>query len=130
VHSPNQRLFRTIEGNFLPGMSRPAAIVLTVRNWETGAPEDWIALSVRPSYSSTFDDVARLGSQRANWVWLLTALLLLVVLVNAVGVGMCVRLGSSIAAAIDDLSGAAVYSAIDDDGFGSARLRYEKEDKT
>jgi serine phosphatase RsbU (regulator of sigma subunit) len=107
VHSPNQRVFRTIEGNFLPGMTRPAAVVLTVRNWETGAPEDWIVYSVRPSYSSTFHDMARLGSQLANWVWLLTSLLLLVVLVNAAGVGMCIRLGSSIATAIDDLSRAA-----------------------
>jgi len=107
VHSPSQRVFRTIEGNFLPGMTRPATVVLTVRNWETGAPEDWIAYSVRPSYSSTLDDMARLGSQLANWVWLLAALLFLVLLVNAAGVGMCIRLGSSIATAIDDLSRAA-----------------------
>jgi serine phosphatase RsbU (regulator of sigma subunit) len=101
------RVLRTIEDNFMPGMFRPAGVVLTVRNWETGALEDWIAYSVRPSYLSAFKDVARLGSQRANWVGLLTALLLLVVLVNAAGVGMCIRLGSSIAVAIDDLSGAA-----------------------
>jgi serine phosphatase RsbU (regulator of sigma subunit) len=107
VHSPSQGVFRTIEGNFLPGMTRPAAVVLTVRNWETGAPEDWIAFSVRPSYSSTFEDMARLGSQLANWVWLLAALLFLVVLVNAAGVVMGIRLGSSIATTIDDLSGAA-----------------------
>jgi sigma-B regulation protein RsbU (phosphoserine phosphatase) len=88
-------------------MTRPAAVVLTVRNWETGAPEDWIAYSVRPSYSSTFEDIARLGSQLANWVWLLAALLFLVVLVNAAGMGMCIRLGSSIATAIEDLSRAA-----------------------
>jgi len=107
VHSPNQRVFRSIEGNFLPGKTRPAAVVLSVRNWETGAPEDWIAYSVRPSYSSTFEDLARLGSQLANWVWLLAALLFLIVLVNAAGVGMCIRLGSSISTAIDDLSRAA-----------------------
>jgi sigma-B regulation protein RsbU (phosphoserine phosphatase) len=107
VHSPNQRVLRTIEGNFLPGISRMAAVVLTVRNWQTGAPEDWIAYSVRPTYSGTFEDVARLGSQIANWVWLLAALSLLIVLVDAAGVWICIRLGGSIAAAIDDLSGAA-----------------------
>jgi serine phosphatase RsbU (regulator of sigma subunit) len=107
VHSPNQRLLRTVEGNFLPGMSRPAAVVLTVRNWETGAPEDWIAYTVQPSYASTLEDVARLGSQLADWVWLLAALSLLVGLLNAAGVWTCIRLGSNIAAAIDDLSGAA-----------------------
>src|SRR5450631_1939851 len=81
VHSPNQRVLRTLEGNFLPGMTRPAAVVLTVRNWETGAPEDWVAHSVRPSCASTFEDMARLGSQLANLVWLLAALFFLVVLV-------------------------------------------------
>jgi serine phosphatase RsbU (regulator of sigma subunit) len=107
VHSPNQRVFRTIEGNFIPGLSRRAAVVLTVRNWETGAREDWIAYSVRISYSNTFEDVARLGSQMANWVWLLAALALTVLLLDASGVWMCIRFGSDIAATIDDLSGAA-----------------------
>jgi len=100
-------VLRTIEGNFLHGMSRPAAVVLTARNWETGALEDWIAYSVQPSYSSTFEDVARLGSQLATWVWLLAGFSLLVVFLDAAGVWVCIRLGGSIATAIDDLSGAA-----------------------
>jgi serine phosphatase RsbU (regulator of sigma subunit) len=107
VHSPNQRVFRTIEGNFIPGMSRPAAVVLTVRNWETGVPEDWIAYSVRSSYSSTFEDVARLGSQLASWVWLLAAFSLTVLLMDASGVWMCIRFGGNLTTLIDDLSGAA-----------------------
>jgi len=111
VHSPNQRVLRTIEGNFLPGMSRSAAVVLTVRNWETGAPEDWIAYSVRPSYSSTFEDVARLGSQQANWVWLLAAFSLAVLLLHVSGVGLGIRLGNEIATGIDDLSRAARHIA-------------------
>jgi serine phosphatase RsbU (regulator of sigma subunit) len=106
VH-PNQRVFRTIEDNFIPGMSRPAGVVLTVRNWETGALEDWIAYSVRPSYLSTFEDVARLGSQMANWVWLGAALALMVFLMDTAGVWMCIRLGADIATAVDDLSRAA-----------------------
>jgi serine phosphatase RsbU (regulator of sigma subunit) len=107
VHSPNRRLLRTIEGNFVLGVSRPTSVVLTVRNWETGEPEDWIAYSVRGSYASTFEDVARLGSQLANWVWLLAALSLAILLMEALGVWMCMRLGSDIATAIDDLGGAA-----------------------
>jgi serine phosphatase RsbU (regulator of sigma subunit) len=107
VHSPSQRVLRTIEGNFLPGISRPTAVVLTVRNWETGVLEDWIAYSVRDSYSSTFKDLARLGRQLANWVWLLTALSLMVLLLDASGVWICIRLGSDIATAIDDLSSGA-----------------------
>ena len=67
VHSPYQRILRTMEGNFVPGISRPAAVVVTVRNWESGEPEDWIAYSVRPGYLNTFEDVARLGSQMADW---------------------------------------------------------------
>jgi serine phosphatase RsbU (regulator of sigma subunit) len=108
---PRQRVLRTIEGNFLPGISERAAVVLTVRNWETGAPEDWVAYSVQPSYASTFEDVARLGSQMANWVWLLAALSLTVLLLDASGVWMCIRLGSDITTAIDDLSSAARHIA-------------------
>lgn len=46
VRSQSRRLRRTTEGNFIPGMSRQAAVVLTVRNWETGSLEDWIVYSV------------------------------------------------------------------------------------
>jgi serine phosphatase RsbU (regulator of sigma subunit) len=106
VH-PTQQVLRTIEGNFLPGIAERAAVVLTVRNWETGLPEDWVAYSVQPSYSSTFEDVTRLGSQTANWVWLLAVLSVTVLLLDASGVWMCFRLGSEIATAIDDLSSAA-----------------------
>ncbi len=40
--------------------------------------EDWIAYTVRVNNSSTFKDVARPGSQLADWVWLLVALSLTV----------------------------------------------------
>jgi serine phosphatase RsbU (regulator of sigma subunit) len=103
----NGRVLRTIQDNFIPGMARPAAVVLTVRNYETGALEDWTAYTVRPSYSSTFQDVARLGRQLANWVWLGAALAVTVLLMDAAGVWICIRLGANIATAIDDLSGAA-----------------------
>ncbi len=112
VHSPNQRILRTIKGNFVPGMSQPAAVVLTVRNWETGALEDWIAYSVRPSYVGTFEDLARLGSQLASWVWLGAALALVVFLMDTAGVWISIRLGANIATAIDDLSGAARQIAL------------------
>ena len=107
LHAPNQPILRTIESNFMPGISRPAAVVLSVRNWETGAREDWIAYSVRASYSGTFEDVARFGSQLANWVWLLAALSFTVLLLDAAGLWMCIRFGRDIATTIDDLSRAA-----------------------
>jgi serine phosphatase RsbU (regulator of sigma subunit) len=104
---PKRRVLRTIQDNFIPGMSPPAAVVLTARNYETGALEDWIAYSVRPGYLSTFADVARLGTHLANWVWLGAALAIMVFLLDAAGVWICIRLGANIATAIDDLSGAA-----------------------
>jgi len=107
VHSANQRILRTMEGNFLPGIARPAAVVLTVRHWETGALEDWIAYTVRVSYANTFEDVARLGSQLGSWVWLLAALSLAVLLLDASGVWMCIHFGRDIATTIDALSSAA-----------------------
>jgi hypothetical protein len=66
MHSPNQLVLRTVEDNFVPGLTRPAAVVLTVRNWETGAMEDWVVYTVRGSYARVFDDMARLGRQLAN----------------------------------------------------------------
>jgi len=105
VH-PSQRLLRTMLDNFVPGISRPAAVVLSVRDWETGVMDDWVAYSVQPSYSNTFEDVARLGSQTANWVWLLAALSLTVLLLDTAGVWMSIRFGSEITATVDDLSSA------------------------
>lgn len=106
VH-PGRRVFQTIEGNFIPGITKPASVVLTVRNSETGALEDWIAYTARPSYSATFEGVARMGSQLANWVVIGTSLALLVMLMDAAGLWMCLRLGGNIAIAMDDLSRAA-----------------------
>ena len=107
LHSPSQEVLSIIQRNFVPGISRSAAVVLTVRNWETGVMEDWVAYNVRPSYSNTFEDVVRLGSQTANWVRLLAALSLTVLLLDATGVWMSIRLGSDIAITVDDLSSAA-----------------------
>ncbi len=107
VHSVNQRLVRTIEENFIPGVTRPTGVVLTVHDLQTGALEDWIAYTVRASYPSTLHDLTELGTQRANWVWLLVALAFTVLLLDAVGVWTCFLFGSEIAAAVDDLSRAA-----------------------
>ncbi len=103
VH-PTNRLLRTFEGNFIPGVTHPTGVVLTVHNLQTGALEDWIAYTVRASYANTFHDLAQLGTQRANWVWLLAALAFTVLLLDASGAWICFRLGSDIASAIDDLS--------------------------
>lgn len=107
VHPANQHLLGTIEGNFVPGFTPTTAVVLTVQNLETGTREDWIAYTVRASYANTFHDLAQLGTQRANWVWLLVALASGVFLLDAAGAWMCFRLGSDIASAIDELSYAA-----------------------
>ncbi len=107
LHSPNQRILGSIESNFIPGISRPVAVVVSARNWESGAREDWMAYSVRASYSGAFEDVARFGSQLANWVWLLAALSFTVLLLDAAGLWMCIRFGRDIATTIDDLSRAA-----------------------
>jgi hypothetical protein len=107
VHPANQHLVGTIEGNFVPGVTDPTAVVVTVQNLETAAPEDWIAYTVRASYANTFRDLAQIGSQRANWVWLLVALAFTVLLLEAAGAWICFRLGDDIASAIDDLSHAA-----------------------
>jgi len=107
VHTANQHLLGTIEGNFIPGVTDPTAVVVTAQNLESGAREDWIAYTVRANYANTFHDLSQIGSQRANWVWLLAALACTVLLLDAAGAWICFRLGDDIASAIDDLSYAA-----------------------
>ena len=75
--------------------------MLTVRNWQTGAIENWTAYEVRTCYARTFRDLAIVGSQLANWVWLLTALSLTALLIDVSAIRMCVRLSRDIAMAID-----------------------------
>jgi serine phosphatase RsbU (regulator of sigma subunit) len=104
VHGPMQRIFRTIDSNFVPGAGAPVAVVLTVRNWNTGAMEDWIAYTVQSDLTRTFDDIAMLGSQQANWVWLLAVLSLSVLLLYASGVWVGIRLSHHIVNVINELS--------------------------
>ena len=66
VHQPTQRIFRTIDTNFVPGADAPVGVVLSARDWNTGAIDDWIVYTVRPGFAQTFEDIAMLGSQRAN----------------------------------------------------------------
>ena len=103
----SHKILGMIEMNFLPGSPRPASVVLNVRNWETGAMEHWTAYEVRTSYGRTFRDLATIGSQLANWVWLLGAISFLALLIDASGLWICIRLCADIAMAIDDLSRAA-----------------------
>jgi serine phosphatase RsbU (regulator of sigma subunit) len=103
----SHKILGMIEDNFLPGTPRPAAVVLNVRNWETGARENWTAYELRTSYARTFSDLATVGSQLANWVWLLTAISLTALVIDLAAIRMCVRLSRNIAMAIDDLSCAA-----------------------
>jgi hypothetical protein len=103
----SHKILGMIEANFLPGSPRPASVVLNVRNWETGAMEHWTAYEVRTSYGRTFRDLATIGSQLANWVWLLAPISFVALLIDVSALWICVRLSRDIAMAIDDLSGAA-----------------------
>ena len=67
----SHKILGMIEANFLPGSPSPAPVVLDVRNWETGAVEHRTAYEVRTTYGRTFKNLATIGSQLANWVWLL-----------------------------------------------------------
>jgi serine phosphatase RsbU (regulator of sigma subunit) len=63
-----------------------------------------MAYTVQSDLTRTFDDIAMLGSQQANWVWLLAVLSLAVLLLYASGVWVGVRLSHHIVKAINDLS--------------------------
>jgi len=103
----SHKILGMIEMNFVPGSPRPASVVLEVRNWETGAMEYWTAYEVRTSYGRTFRKLATIGSQLANWVWLLAAISFVALLIDGSALWICARLSRDIATAIDDLSGAA-----------------------
>jgi serine phosphatase RsbU (regulator of sigma subunit) len=77
---------------------------MTVRDWNTGVTQDWVAYTVRPGFSRMFEDIATLGRQRAIWVSVLLALSLLVLLLYLSGVWIGGRLSRHIVTAIDDLS--------------------------
>jgi len=66
--------------------------------------QDWIVYTVRPGFSRMFEDIATLGRQRANWVSVLLALSVLVLLLYVSGAWMGVRLSRHIVTAIEDLS--------------------------
>ena len=112
VHDPTQQIFRTIDTNFVPGAGSPVAVVLTVRDWNTGAKEDWIVYTVQSDLSRTFEDIAMLGRQRANWVWLLAVLSLSVLVLYATGVWIGIRLSRHIVHSINDLSRGAEQIAV------------------
>ena len=103
----SHKILGMIQANFLPGSPRPAMVVLNVRNWETGAMEHWTAYEVRTSYARTFRDLATVGSQLANWVWLLAAISFVALLIDGSALWICAQFSRNIAMAIDDLSGAA-----------------------
>jgi serine phosphatase RsbU (regulator of sigma subunit) len=104
THLSTQRIFRTIDSNFVPGSATPVAVVMTVRDWKTGVAQDWVFYTVRPRFSRMFEDIATLGRQRAIWVWVLLALSLSVLLLYASGAWIGIRLSRHIVTAIDDLS--------------------------
>ncbi len=104
AYRSTQQMLRTIDSNFVPGAGAPVGVVLRARDWNTGTLEDWIVYTVRPGFSQTFADIAMLGSQRANWVWLLSVLSLSVLLLSVSGAWIGIRLSRHIVTAIDDLS--------------------------
>jgi serine phosphatase RsbU (regulator of sigma subunit) len=99
-----ERIFRTMDTNFVPGSAAPVAVVMTVRDWNTGVAQDWIVYTVRPGFSRMFEDIATLGRQRAIWVPVLLVLSLSVLLLYVSGAWMGIRLSRHIVTAIDDLS--------------------------
>jgi serine phosphatase RsbU (regulator of sigma subunit) len=103
----SHKILGMIEANFLPGSPRSAPVVLNAHNWDTGAMEHWTAYDVRTSYGRTFKDLATIGSQLANWVWLLAAISFVALLIDGSALWICVWLSRKIAIAIDDLSDAA-----------------------
>jgi serine phosphatase RsbU (regulator of sigma subunit) len=104
THISTQRIFRSIDTNFVPGSAAPVAVVMTARDWNTGAAQDWVVYTVRPGFSRMFEDIATLGRQRAVWVWVLLALSVSVLLLYVSGAWIGIRLSRHIVAAVDELS--------------------------
>lgn len=115
-----------IEANFIPGSRRPIPVVVTARNWQTGALEDWVVCEVRPSYAQTIEDLSHMGLRPASWVAPLGGIAFALCLVYAFGLLLSVRLSQRIVAIIDGLSHAALRVG---KGDFSVRLAVPKQDQ-
>ena len=51
AHGATQRMFRTVDSNFVPGTGAPVGVALRARDWNTGVVEDWIVYTVRTGFS-------------------------------------------------------------------------------
>jgi serine phosphatase RsbU (regulator of sigma subunit) len=96
-----------IAANFIPGSRRAVPVVITVTNWETARPEDWVICTVRLSYARTMADLSRMGLQPASWLVPMGGLSLALLGVYAGGLLLSTRLSRQIVSAIDSLSLAA-----------------------
>jgi HAMP domain-containing protein len=115
-----------IEANIVPGSSRPLAVVVTARNWQTGLFEDWELCKVRPSYTRILEDLSHVGMRTATWVSLLGAVALALVLVYAAGMLLSIRLSQRIVRVIDGLSQATLQVG---KGDFSVRLSVPEQDQ-
>jgi serine phosphatase RsbU (regulator of sigma subunit) len=105
-HAP-QGLAGEIEANFIPGSGRPAGVVVTARDWQSGRLQDWVVCQVRPSYVRTAESLSRMGLRTASWVSPFGGIAVALVLVYGCGLLLSIRLSQRIVAVIDGLSHAA-----------------------
>ena len=79
-----------------------------MRNWRTGALEEWVVCQVLPSYSRTIDDLSHMGLRPASWVAPFGVVAVLLAAVYGCGLVISVRLSRHIVTVIDRLTHAAL----------------------
>jgi serine phosphatase RsbU (regulator of sigma subunit) len=97
-----------IAANFIPGSRRAIPVVVTARNWRSGAREDWVICQVGLNYKRTIADLSRMGLQPASWVAPFATITLALLFVYVSGLVLSISLSHRIGAAIDGLSRGAV----------------------
>ena len=103
----NSGLIGEIDANFIPGSGRPIPVAVTARNWETGRPEDWILIQLRPTYLPTMEGLNQMRLRKASWISPFGGIAFGLALVYGAGLFLSVRLSQRIVTAIDGLSNAA-----------------------
>ena len=103
----NRGLAGEIEANLIPGSAHPIPVAVNARNWETGQPEDWIVVQLRPTYVPTMDGLNRMGLRKASWISPFGGIAFGLALLYGSGLLLSVRLSQRIVTSIDGLSNAA-----------------------
>jgi len=82
-------------------------VMMTTREWTSGAMLDRFVFMVRPNYDTIMRQLSQFGQRQALWIWILRVIGIVFLIVEALALWLAVRLTRRIITAINLLSHAA-----------------------